>query len=146
MKNLGMNVAVCNIEQFEDQKVLVVERFDRKIEEDAIIRLPQEDICQALGKVSGSKYEEKGWVELSASYGFAIRFKQRGMKIGSNFCGCKSYFGCLPRLMGMARTSVLHSIRMGYRLTPFYDVLSAYPYFGQGNIPAKENKDGNESS
>ena len=36
MKHLGMDVAACEIAQFQDQKVLVVERFDRRIDADNI--------------------------------------------------------------------------------------------------------------
>ena len=58
MKNLGMNVAECEIGQFEDQKVLVVKRFDRRFVEDNILRLPQEDICQALGNQQADPRQE----------------------------------------------------------------------------------------
>ena len=36
---------------FDNQRALIVERFDREWMEDGkrIIRLPQEDLCQALG-------------------------------------------------------------------------------------------------
>lgn len=47
---------------FEDQKALVVERFDRKWSGDGqwIIRLPQEDMCQALGVSPLRKYQADG--------------------------------------------------------------------------------------
>ena len=139
MKNLGMNVAVCNIEQFEDQKVLVVERFDRKIEEDAIIRLPQEDICQALGKVSGSKYEEKGGSSsqqvMDLLSGSSNAYEDR-----LEFLRVQIVFWLLAAIDGHGKNFSIALNQNGYRLTPFYDVLSAYPYFGQGNIQPKKIK------
>lgn len=47
--NLPVNQA--KIIQFDDIKTLVVERFDRQWTEDKrwLMRLPQEDLCQALG-------------------------------------------------------------------------------------------------
>lgn len=52
LKELGLPVAHAEIAQFEDERVLIVERFDRKVTGDSIIRLPQEDFCQALGRFS----------------------------------------------------------------------------------------------
>lgn len=48
--------------RFEDQKVLVVERFDRKLARDgkSIIRLPQEDFCRATGISPRYKYQADG--------------------------------------------------------------------------------------
>jgi serine/threonine-protein kinase HipA len=51
LKAYGLQVADCAMTQFEDIKVLVVDRFDREWSEDHswLIRLPQEDMCQAMG-------------------------------------------------------------------------------------------------
>ena len=48
---LGFDVAPTAMAQFGHQKVLVVERFDRRWMDDGqwIARLPQEDFCQATG-------------------------------------------------------------------------------------------------
>jgi len=139
MKNLGMNVADCEIEQFEDQKVLVVERFDRRIDEDTIFRLPQEDICQALGKVSGSKYEEKGGPSsqqiMDLLSGSSSAYEDR-----LEFLRVQIVFWLLAAIDGHGKNFSIALNQNGYQLTPFYDVLSAYPYFGQGNIQAKKIK------
>ncbi|MDY6927723.1 MAG: type II toxin-antitoxin system HipA family toxin [Pseudomonadota bacterium] len=137
MKNLGLDVANCEIAQFEDQKVLVVERFDRRIEEDTIFRLPQEDMCQALGKMSGSKYEEKGGpgsqqvMELLSGSKNAYDDRQEFFRV-------QIVFWLLAAIDGHAKNFSIALNQDGFRLTPFYDVLSAYPYFGQGNIQAKK--------
>ncbi|GAA0856310.1 type II toxin-antitoxin system HipA family toxin [Aliiglaciecola litoralis] len=139
MQQLGMNVANCEIAQFEDQKVLIVERFDRRLDENNIIRLPQEDICQALGKVSGSKYEDKGGpgsqqvMELLSGSRNAYEDKLEFLKV-------QIVFWILAAIDGHAKNFSIALNQDGYRLTPFYDVLSAYPYFGQGNIQPKKIK------
>lgn len=58
----GLPIAPCKIGRFEDQKVLIVERFDRRPSADGhwILRLPQEDMCQATGTPAGRKYESDG--------------------------------------------------------------------------------------
>jgi len=55
--NLPVNKA--EIINFENIKVLVCERFDRQWNDDstAIIRLPQEDMCQVFGTSPALKYE-----------------------------------------------------------------------------------------
>jgi len=62
LKEFGMNVAEAEVHSFEDQKSLVVKRFDREMAKDSkwIIRRPTEDMCQAHGVSPGLKYEADG--------------------------------------------------------------------------------------
>ena len=54
-------MARCRIATFGRHKVLVVERFDRRLINNTWwARLPQEDFCQACGLPSANKYEAKG--------------------------------------------------------------------------------------
>ncbi|MAI65993.1 MAG: serine/threonine protein kinase [Alteromonas sp.] len=139
MKNLGLDVANCDIAQFEDQKVLVVERFDRKVESDVILRLPQEDICQALGKVSGSKYEEQGGPG-SQEVMKLLSGSRNAYKDRLEFLRVQIVYWLLAAVDGHGKNFTITLNQDGYRLAPFYDVLSAYPYFGQGNIQAQKIK------
>ena len=139
MKNLGLTVANCDIAQFEDQKVLLVERFDRRVEEDVIFRLPQEDMCQALGKVSGSKYEENGGPGAGKIMAL-LSGSRNAYEDRLEFLRVQIVFWLLAAIDGHAKNFSIALDQDGYRLTPFYDVLSAYPYFGQGNIQAKKIK------
>ena len=61
-KAFGLPVANTDIMRFKDIKALVVERFDRKWSNDTswLMRLPQEDCCQALGYSPHLKYEADG--------------------------------------------------------------------------------------
>lgn len=139
VKHLGMDVAACEIAQFEDQKVLVVERFDRRIDADNIFRLPQEDICQALGKVSASKYEEQGGPS-SRQVMDLLSGSRNPYRDRLEFLRVQMVFWLLAAIDGHGKNFSIALNQDGYRLTPFYDVLSAYPYFGQGNIQAKKIK------
>ena len=58
----GLPVAHCDIREFSGTKVLVVERFDRRWTADktALLRLPQEDMCQAMAVSPLIKYEADG--------------------------------------------------------------------------------------
>ncbi|MGH8296933.1 MAG: HipA domain-containing protein, partial [Steroidobacteraceae bacterium] len=66
-RELGQPVAACNIATFGRHKVLIVERFDRRLIDDSWwARLPQEDFCQVCGIASEQKYEERGGPGMSA--------------------------------------------------------------------------------
>ncbi|WP_241008606.1 HipA domain-containing protein [Aggregatibacter actinomycetemcomitans] len=62
MKAFGLPVPNSKIHHFGDTKVLIVERFDRRWSEkgNLLIRLPQEDMCQALNIAPARKYENDG--------------------------------------------------------------------------------------
>ena len=64
MEKTGFNLPVnqARITQFDDVKTLVVERFDRRWSDNGrwLMRLPQEDLCQALGIPPGLKSESDG--------------------------------------------------------------------------------------
>jgi serine/threonine-protein kinase HipA len=58
---LGLPSAEVEIADFGGQRVLVVERFDRRWARDGrLLRLPQEDCCQALSVPPSLKYEADG--------------------------------------------------------------------------------------
>jgi len=61
MAAYGIKTTHCEIATFGETKALVVERFDRKrsTKGDYWLRLPQEDMCQALGKPPSLKYENE---------------------------------------------------------------------------------------
>ena len=62
LRGYGVPCAVSEMASFAGQRVLVVERFDRELSADGswIMRLPQEDFCQATGTPPGLKYESEG--------------------------------------------------------------------------------------
>jgi serine/threonine-protein kinase HipA len=63
---LGVDVAASRIVRFDDQWALVIERFDRIVGGDgSVVRVHQEDFCQALGRLPEAKYESRGGPELA---------------------------------------------------------------------------------
>lgn len=57
---LAHPVADTSILEFEDVRGLLVERFDRQVEDAQVRRIHQEDFCQALGLGPALKYERNG--------------------------------------------------------------------------------------
>lgn len=58
---LGLPVAQSSVQTFDKEVAIVVERYDRLATQDGVIRIHQEDFCQALGVPPDRKYQnEKG--------------------------------------------------------------------------------------
>jgi len=75
---LGVVIAGSRIVRFEDQWAIVVERFDRVTGSDgAIVRIHQEDFCQALGRLPEAKYESRGGPTLVDMSGVVRKWSSR---------------------------------------------------------------------
>lgn len=59
-QKLGLKVVNVQIRKVNDTKFLLIERYDRKIENNKIKRLHQEDFCQISNIPSAYKYEKEG--------------------------------------------------------------------------------------
>ncbi len=137
LREFGLPVATCHPLQFEDVKALVVERFDRMwwkhpSGESRLIRLPQEDMCQASGIPPDAKYEADGGPGMERIFdvldGSLAREQDR-----RDFFKAQLLFWMLCATDGHAKNFSLFLRPHGrYQLTPLYDVLSAYPVLGEG--------------
>ncbi|AOI59999.1 type II toxin-antitoxin system HipA family toxin [Burkholderia diffusa] len=128
----GLPVAACDIGRFDDQKALIVERFDRRPSRDGtwILRLPQEDMCQATGTPSGAKYESDGGPGIATIMGILANSADAAQD-RRNFFVTQLVFWVLAAIDGHAKNfSIAHLPRNTYRSTPLYDVLSAHPIIG----------------
>lgn len=128
----GVPVAETVMATFEDQKVLIVTRFDRQsISEGYWLRLPQEDFCQALGYQSALKYESDGGPGHAEIIEKLVYSRNSGDL--ETFFRVQVLFWLLAATDGHAKN---FSIRLlpgsAYEMTPMYDVLSAWPVTGQG--------------
>lgn len=132
----GLPVAPCEIWAFEDMKVLVVERFDRRWFEEGgtpgLLRLPQEDMCQATGTPPHLKYEADGGPGVARIMELLNSSTHRDLD-KRTFFQAQVLFWMLCATDGHAKNfSLAIGAQGSYRLTPLYDVLSAYPLLGEG--------------
>lgn len=129
----GLPVATCEIAHFDDIKVLVVERFDRQLSKDKswIMRLPQEDMCQALGTSSNLKYQADGGPGIHHIMNLLLG-STHASKDRETFFRTQILFWMLAAIDGHAKNfSVFISPEGKYHLTPLYDIISAYPLMGR---------------
>jgi serine/threonine-protein kinase HipA len=142
MKAFGFSVAKAQIQQFEDIKVLVVERFDRRWSQDGrwLMRLPQEDMCQALGISPSLKYQSDGGPGIADIMQVLLGSKQAETD-RETFFRLQILFWLLAAVDGHAKNFSIYIEPGGrYRLTPCYDVMSAYPLMQSSAISPRKAK------
>lgn len=130
----GVPVAHTETGTFEDQRALIVERFDRRQSPDGSwwMRLPQEDLCQALGVPPAHRYESDGGPGIVPIMKFLLGARD-AQQHRLRFLKVQLLFWMLCAIDGHAKNfSVFIEPRGDYGLTPLYDVISAYPFLGTG--------------
>ena len=132
----GLPTAQANIATFGKQRVLVVERFDRLVSSDGsrLFRLIQEDFCQATGTSPLIKYESEGGPGLRQLFTMVQQSQQAESDLRT-LMASQILFWMLRAPDGHAKNFSIQ-LQAGYagrfRLTPLYDVMSAYPVMGDG--------------
>jgi len=135
-------IASCEIAHFEDQKALVVERFDRSPASDGnwIIRRPQEDMCQATGTSPLRKYQSDGGPGIARIMEL-LHGSDDATQDRHYFFKTQIIFWLLAATDGHAKNfSIAHLPGGRYRATPIYDVLSIHPVIGTGKNQISPHK------
>lgn len=138
----GLPVNHARIILFNDVKALVVERFDRRWADNQkwLMRLPQEDLCQTLGKPSGLKYESDGGPGIQEVMGI-LQGSQNAVSDREKFMKAVFLFWVMGAIDGHAKNfSIAIQAQGRYQLTPFYDVISAYPLAAKRQVEWRDLK------
>ena len=133
-RGFGLPVANAEIGRFEDQKALVVERFDRRLSDDGswYIRIPQEDMCQAHGVPASLRYEADGGPGIRDIMAL-LRGSTRATADRMTFFRAQVLYWLMAATDGHAKNFSLVLLPGGaFRLAPLYDILSTYPVQGRG--------------
>ena len=138
VRELGLDVAETGIAQFGEQRALVVERFERLWVNDGVdpphrylIRLPQEDLCQATGTPPLRKYEKEGGPGMLQCLDI-LGNSESPHESRLHFSLAQLAFWLLAAPDGHAKNfSVFINPGGTYSHTPLYDVLSAWPVIGK---------------
>lgn len=134
LQEYGIPVPRTAVLRFGSQKVLAVERFDRRLHSSGKwwLRLPQEDFCQALGRPSHLKYEADGGPGMLDLAG-VLRSSADAQQDLATLITVQLLFWMLGAPDGHAKNFSIAWLPMGrYRLTPIYDVMSIWPVEGKG--------------
>jgi serine/threonine-protein kinase HipA len=125
---MGLRSAHSEVVRFDDELAIVVERYDRTSVGGKLVRIHQEDMCQALSIHPGRKYESEGGpgipkiMDLLNYSSDSAQDRDRFMEaivlnyilVGSD-AHAKNY-------------SLLLGSRGAVRLAPLYDIASLLPY------------------
>lgn len=135
MQAFGLHVAQTEIAIFGRRRVLVVERFDRhRRDSGQILRLPQEDCCQALGIPPTRKYQSDGGPSMRDILGL-LKGADDPQADQIAFFKSQILFWLMGATDGHAKNfSIFLKPGGRFSLTPFYDVLSAQPAADKGQI------------
>lgn len=141
-KELGLNVPDAEIIKAGRVRALAVERFDRRwnTERTVLLRLPQEDMCQTFGLPSSVKYESDGDPGIARIMAFLMGSSE-ALKDRYDFMKFQVFQWLIGATDGHAKNfSVFIQAGGSYRLTPFYDIISAFPVLGGTGIHISDLK------
>jgi serine/threonine-protein kinase HipA len=141
-KAFGFETAHAEIQSFDGVKVLVVERFDRRWSTDRqwLMRLPQEDMCQVLGVSPSLKYQSDGGPGIAEIMRVLLGARTADAD-RETFFRAQILFWLLAATDGHAKNfSIFIEPSGSYRLTPMYDVISAYPLMQAKTLPKQKIK------
>ena len=136
----GLPVCHADMGIFDGTKALIVERFDRRFDDNWIMRLPQEDMCQALGVSPNIKYENDGGPGIESIMRFLLQSRE-SKHDRELFFKSQVLFWLLAAIDGHAKNFSIFIEPLGrFRMTPLYDIISAHPLLENKNLQAKKIK------
>jgi len=128
-RNLGLPAAQSRVMRFEKEIAIVIERYDRQRKANEIIRVHQEDICQARGIMPTKKYQNEGGPS-AADIIELLRTSSTDREADVNTFVDALGFNWL--IAGTDAHAKNYSLLLGggphVRLAPLYDVASILPY------------------
>lgn len=132
-RHLGLEAAGVETTEIAGRRVIVVERFDRRVASDGgVERIHQEDFCQATGMSPEMKYEEDGGPSLRRIAG--ILSDVAAPVSVERLLGVMTVNAMLGNGDAHAKNfSLLHNPSRALALAPLYDLLSTL-YYGDDRL------------
>lgn len=137
----GLAVNDARMATFGATRALVVQRFDRLWARDGrLLRLPQEDCCQALSVPPTLKYQSDGGPRMVDILGL-LQGSDRPAEDQDSFLKAQIIFWLIGATDGHAKNFSLWLSPGGrYRMTPLYDIVTAQPALNARQIKQKQMK------
>jgi serine/threonine-protein kinase HipA len=146
---LGLPAATSRVERFDGETAIVIERYDRAYTAELaaaapaetaaqlarlartqpILRLHQEDMCQALALLPTAKYQNEGGPTPERIVSLLRTHSSRPLEDVSTFVDALAFNWLIAGTDAHAKNySLLHGRGGRVRLAPLYDIASALPY------------------
>jgi len=128
--DLDLTVAQVRILKKNNQKALLIRRYDRIDVTDTVTRLHQEDFCQAMGLSHELKYEADGGPGLKECFDLVRDYSANPIKDMQQFLHWVFFNYLIGNMDGHAKNLSFLYHRRQIRLAPFYDLLCTDMYEG----------------
>lgn len=126
----GLVVARSRVARFGEESAIIVERYDRRSSNGGVLRIHQEDVCQALSVLPLRKYQSQG----GPGPGDIVALLRRSMPPSlatdaiSRFVDALIWNWLIAGTDAHAKNYSLLLASDQIRLAPLYDIASALPY------------------
>jgi len=128
-RELGLPAAASELIRFGNEVAVVLERYDRLRRGERIVRVHQEDSCQALGLSPTRKYQNEGGPGVSDILEILRQHSRAPNEDIETFVDTLAYNWLIAGTDAHAKNySFLIGAGGTVRLAPLYDVASALPY------------------
>ncbi|MDP2378391.1 type II toxin-antitoxin system HipA family toxin [Reyranella sp.] len=127
-RSLGLPAVQSQVMKFGDQIAIVIERYDRQRQGNDIVRVHQEDICQALGIMPTKKYQNEGGPSPAAIVELLRAASTDREADVATFTAALGFNWLIGGTDAHAKNYSLLLSGPQVRLAPLYDVASILPY------------------
>jgi len=126
---LELPTVSSEVHRFQDQVAIVIERYDRIRSKRQVVRVHQEDVCQALAVPPGRKYENEGGPGARAVVELLREHSSAREDDIATFVNALAFNWLIAGTDAHAKNySLLIAPQGRVRLAPLYDLASALPY------------------
>lgn len=126
---VGLVAATSSVQLFGDEEAIVLERYDRTIHGKQLLRIHQEDSCQALGIMPDSKYEDRGGPGIADIVEVLRSSSSEPLQDVQQFLDAMILNWFLAGTDAHGKNfSILLARGPQLRLAPIYDLISTLPY------------------
>jgi serine/threonine-protein kinase HipA len=128
-KKIGFDVAEVFFKQFKDQPYLLIRRYDRAESKGHVIRIHQEDFCQALAIMPEKKYESHGGPSIAQSLQLIENHSIHPARDKLQFIHAVIFNYLIGNCDAHGKNFSFLHLENGLKLAPLYDLVctSAYP-------------------
>ena len=132
-RRAGLITARSWIAQFGDETAIVVERYDRAKVKGRVVRVHQEDLCQAMGLHPTAKFEHSGGPSATSITKLLNRTmsSRQAQDAVWSFADALAWNWLIAGTDAHAKNYSLLLDRRDVRLAPLYDISSILPYLGE---------------
>ena len=127
-RSLGLPAAQSKVMRFKGEIAIVIERYDRQHKGNDIVRVHQEDVCQALGIMPTKKYQNEGGPSAYDIAELLRTYSTDRQQDLDTFIAAMGFYWLIAGTDAHAKNFSLLLGGRRVRLAPLYDVASILPY------------------